>query len=711
MDADWGSGVDSDVCPVTPAKRHAASSACLAKASDCEPSEALTPKPISTPDCDEVYWRRHETTLKEQTFEPKLQRPWIYVSGDGFGCYACGACGLQDPWGLGTVHATNCQLHWKRHGSCRRHVEAVTRTQQAEADSRLDQTGSVAPALEDFMKVLQETIANGATDICGIKGIGARKKVRKIQCCLAEAKRNSYRQFWAKCACMTLSQDKRGTRLLARWRACTPDLEVRAGIIGLVRDLPNPFEGKIGADSTRIATVKMLARATSTRPAPYTGAETGAADGEIDAKPDIDEFTNLCSITEVFVADAAADEQRVGKDLGFFEGEVQNVDAEYYGAEGRHDMQAVLPNLKYVGRDRAHALRRALRPWDCDDFFADCKAKFIDGRNAITKAAQFSPVLKKWFVEANMRSDMRTRISNKVADFAWAKQRCDGITQPLGRFVIYIESLIAVANLTISIRPKDAAAIEFLSSLDNESYLQMAMMADATDELSRSVHAFDGAMLDEVEILLEVQNFQARLEALFVSGHCFEIPGYTSFAVNMLKEVRLSIVGKTVKEFGGLAAVPPELAQRCLQRMAAWAELSKVIVQSEFPAFELCSCFAVFVLKARANPQGLTESWRRRALEKLAMAFKLPTSNSIAEFFDMYPIAQNIYCTEGVSNAAAWSSAVRRCFGRQPERVRSRGFAPRPSHAMHAGTAVRVHQVTRAAHFRTLNTRYDFPAS
>jgi len=146
----------------------------------------------------------------------------------------------------------------------------------------------------------------------------------------------------------------------------------------------------------------------------------------------------------------------------------------------------------------------------------------------------------------------------------------------------------------------------------------------------------------------------------------------------MLKEVRLSIVGKTVKEFGGLAAVPPELAQRCLQRMAAWAELSKVIVQSEFPAFELCSCFAVFVLKARANPQGLTESWRRRALEKLAMAFKLPTSNSIAEFFDMYPIAQNIYCTEGVSNAAAWSSAVRRCSYRASMAARHPTGALRP---------------------------------
>ena len=33
----------------------------------------------------------------------------------------------------------------------------------------------------------------------------------------------------------------------------------------------------------------------------------------------------------------------------------------------------------------------------------------------------------------------------------------------------------------------------------------MAMMADATDELSRSVHAFDGPMLDKADFMLEAR--------------------------------------------------------------------------------------------------------------------------------------------------------------------------------------------------------------
>ena len=110
---------------------------------------------------------------------------------------------------------------------------------------------------------------------------------------------------------MTLAQDKRGTRLLARWRACTDKLEMRTGVIGLARELANPLTGKIGADSTRLATVTMLAKATSPHPAPYLTSAPPPV-----PQPNLDEFTHLCSIIEVFVADAEAAEQRVGKDCG-----------------------------------------------------------------------------------------------------------------------------------------------------------------------------------------------------------------------------------------------------------------------------------------------------------------------------------------------------------------------------------------------------------
>ena len=149
------------------------------------------------------------------------------------------------------------------------------------------------------------------------------------------------------------------------------------------------------------------------------------------------------------------------------------------------------------------------------------------------------------------------------------------------------------------------------------------------------------------------------MEALFISGLCIELPGYTAFALKMLKDARINIAGRTVKNFGGLDPVPADLLMRGLHRMCAWAQLSKVITNSEFPAFELCACFAVSNLSARAHVnRQVRENWRTRALDKLARAFKQPVEDVRPQFFDLYPIAQNIYRADGVANTDAWSLVV-----------------------------------------------------
>ena len=128
----------------------------------------------------------------------------------------------------------------------------------------------------------------------------------------------------------------------------------------------------------------------------------------------------------------------------------------------------------------------------------------------------------------------------------------------------------------------------------------------------------------------------------------------------MLKAVRINIAGKTVKTFGGLDPVPADLPIRCLHRMGDWAQLSKVITDSEFPAFELCACFAVFNLSARAHVnRQVHENWCTRALDQLARAFKQPVEDVRAQFFDLYSIAQNIYRADGVAKTVACNLAVR----------------------------------------------------
>jgi len=165
-----------------------------------------SPGPDSSVECSDLLcWERHRHNLQQDTFQTKLRGSWLFYSGKGFGCEARKACGDQTSWGLGTVHAVRWQIHLRRHAASARHQAAVGRMQETNANSDVLH-GSTPPSHDEFKKVLQETLANGATDICGIAGIGGRQNVRKIQYCLAESKRNIQRAFWAKCSYMAVAQ-------------------------------------------------------------------------------------------------------------------------------------------------------------------------------------------------------------------------------------------------------------------------------------------------------------------------------------------------------------------------------------------------------------------------------------------------------------------------------------------------------------------------
>ena len=127
----------------------------------------------------------------------------------------------------------------------------------------------VAPTEEQFKLALEETLRTAAVPIRWLQGVGSRKKIRKMQYALAEGKRRRWRRFWKKAKSMTLAQDERSTNLLARWRACGDDLKVKIGVMGLARELPNPFTATLGSDSTRAATQAMLSQAVRPSPAPY----------------------------------------------------------------------------------------------------------------------------------------------------------------------------------------------------------------------------------------------------------------------------------------------------------------------------------------------------------------------------------------------------------------------------------------------------------
>ena len=84
-----------------------------------------------------------------------------------------------------------------------------------------------------------------------IKGVGGRKKVRKLKYCCAEGARILARRKLGKVLTIALHQDVRKGRLLVRYTACNDKLEACSGALGqikLTKDLTLDADGiKAGA--------------------------------------------------------------------------------------------------------------------------------------------------------------------------------------------------------------------------------------------------------------------------------------------------------------------------------------------------------------------------------------------------------------------------------------------------------------------------------
>ena len=106
--------------------------------------------------------------------------------------------------------------------------------------------------------------------------------------------------------------------------------------------------------------------------------------------------------------------------------------------------------------------------------------------------------------------------------------------------------------------------------------------------------------------------------------------------------------------------------------MAAWVHMSQHILFSEFPDFELISCFSVFhVSLAPADHSEDTVETQRRMLQKLSNVFGVDPARLIEQYYDLLPIAQAIKRRgECDGNPDTWRVAVGRCTTRSSTHFR-----------------------------------------
>ena len=252
-----------------------------------------------------------------------------------------------------TTSAQPC--HFKHHEHTKKH-KGVVQSCGAPALANL------APTPRQFQKVLEAFDAGRAKGDTPVRGVGKRHKIRNMIFCLAEAVRERARADLALARSLTFHSDASKNRLLLLCQMCGDDLRPRHCLLGTVDMEDDGAAAGIAAAILRI----LRDLCTPLLGAPFLGA--AAPKGQTDLLA----LSHIMNITEVFNADAAADEQLAGHIIqnqtecrrllaaephcGRAQPEADAADAA--GGGGAVNLPSEpLPNLKAINKDKPHAAR------------------------------------------------------------------------------------------------------------------------------------------------------------------------------------------------------------------------------------------------------------------------------------------------------------------------------------------------------------------
>jgi len=491
-----------------------------------------------------------------------------------------------------------------------------------------------APPAEEFAMLLTRIRKGELESTCR----GDRQKQTTMSWCLFEAQREKERNFLANAVCLSVAQDAsiRGPLLLTRYVACGPSLERVSGILRV-------------ADAQRISGAEDLANsvfkgfrdmATARRPHPtmMQPARPAKRLKTLEA--------HLASITEVFVADGAADEQLAGRML--------------HGARAASDGKR-LPNLRLVARDKPHSARRLLqRTLPCDPFIRRLMSALLWSRRSLTRLVQHSAHWREKFRQLQLRfSD-----GPVIKDMQYSKQRFDSTARPLGRMIDHFDAFLAIAAAVMNERTpctdEHQSANNALAILDTENMLQLGMVADACDAVVRFIRFLDNEKFDTAELQCQINALTTTVAELFHGRACLTYAGFTTKMVALIRRPRLVMLsGGKPKTLGDERGPSEAIVARCLGRMVNWWRLASSVLETEFPDWDLLLRFHAFRV-----PRDLTiRTQTRDQLQGLCANFNCDPSRVLAEYEDLCPVASQFagqIAATGASEVSwqAWQRTV-----------------------------------------------------
>ena len=561
----------------------------------------------------------------------------------GIGCRVCHRSGAKSAWARLAV-ANSVQLcNVMAHASSASHQKAVASFLGGRVPGRAMQPDG-APPLSAFQAVRTHTISGQALNV-PLPAVGTGKKLRRMQYCLAEAKRVILRKRLASSHAIAIHQDARGKRLVVRFAAVTRQLRVLRGTLGQANHLRLGLVGATRAILSRFCT-----------------AYWGAPQSGVTARVNTALTSAIASKVEIFDADAAADEQAAGRALN-----------------------NLFPNLKALMRDVTHASRRITkRPWAADPVLAELMDRVVFGRHSITRIIETSEGFKGRFQELVQLVDDNPakRLPHRIRSLRAAKHRHESAQVPLARAVLYMDALLTLAEEILVRRRGEAVAahaLAFLEFIDERKLLLLALLADAGDEATQHLRFFDTERYDASEVARQCAQFQARIDSLFLQGRVLR-SGYTRVMLDRLRAPRTFFLGQAqIKTIGVQGGIGAAAVRDCLAHLQAWVRLALETMNVEFPSWGLLVSFQVFDLGPAAAAtvdtvtRGITgitgtgitgitgmANGQAEAFQRLAQAFDVDAARLQEQYNDVLPMALQLRRTTRTGNIACWREVLSR---------------------------------------------------
>ena len=293
---------------------------------------------------------------------------------------------------------------------------------------------------------------------------------------------------------------------------------------------------------------------------------------------------------------------------------------------------------------------------------------------SIVQQIQYSDVLRQVYAR-NLRALQYSPLWNQMSDkwFA-AKHRFDTWSMPFARVCLTLDAVIQTAQSAHEERRNERigkTGEQFLDLLSEETVVLIGMLADAGEENLQLVRKLDSEKTTSGSLAAEMQNFVMKLEVLFMNGAVLK-SGYTAHVLELLERPRTLYINEVAKTLGGLPrARLASIVCSCLKRFAAWVQLTKDVVATEFHAFELLQTLSVlhFPEAQQARRARDLSSEIKTKLQKLSQVLNLDCEQLMVEYKDLQPLAQYKF-DMNVESVFAWKCAVQVTGETQHKRVR-----------------------------------------